>query len=136
MIELRKSGLWDRAIRNLRYAWKRMGSIDAYFSEQSFSPELSETDRERLISQMQACLEARGGEVSARSRAVALGHAYHTLNEEGRKRFLSVLAEEFGPDRDRIDLAVADVSKAWIRPPGRASRRSFARRWKHRGLNY
>ena len=56
MIELRKSGLWDRAIRNLRYAWKRMGSIDAYFSEQSFSPELSETDRERLISQMQACL--------------------------------------------------------------------------------
>ena len=120
MIELRKSGLWDRAIRNLRYAWKRMGSIDAYFSEQSFSPELSETDRERLISQMQACLEARGGEVSARSRAAALGHAYHTLNEEGRKRFLSVLAEEFGPDRDRIDLAVADVSKA-LDPATRAS---------------
>ena len=97
-----------------------MGSIDAYFSERSFSPELSETDRERLISQMQACLEARGGEVSARSRAAALGHAYHNLNEKGRKRFLSVLAEEFGPDRDRIDLAVADVSKA-LDPATRAS---------------
>ena len=75
MIELKKSGLWDRAIRNLRSAWNRMGSTDAYFSEQSFAPELSESDRERLISQMQACLEARGGEVSARSRAAALGHA-------------------------------------------------------------
>ncbi len=89
-----------------------MGSDDSYFSEQSLSPELSALDRERLISQMQSCLEARGGDVSARSRATALGHAYHTLNETGRKRFMRVLAEEFGPDRDRIDAAVADMQKA------------------------
>ena len=43
---------------------------------------------------MKACLEARG-RISARSRAAALGHAYHTLNEK-TETILSVLAEEFG----------------------------------------
>ena len=112
MTEYRKPGFWDRAILNLRSVWNRMGSDDAYFSEQSLSPELSDLDRKRLISQMQSCLEGRGGEVSARSRAAALGHAYHTLNETGRKRFMRVLAEEFGSDRDRIDAAVDGMQKA------------------------
>ena len=112
MVEHKRSGFWDRAIRNLRSAWSRMGSDDAYFSEESLSPDLSDRDRERLIIQMQACLDAKGGEVSARSRATALGHAYHTLNETGRKRFLGILAEEFGSDRDEVDAAVAVMQNA------------------------
>ena len=107
MIYHMKSGFWDRAIRNLRSVWHAIGSPDNYFSETLFSPDLSEIDRERLIEQMQECLATRGGEVSARSRAVALGYAYLALNEFGRKRFLGVLASEFGPDEETVNKAVA-----------------------------
>ena len=98
MMEQRKSSFWDRAVRNLRSVWGKIGATDNYFLEASFSPELNEIDQGRLIEHMRACLEARGGEVSARSRAAALGHAYLALNETGRKRFLGVLASEFGSD--------------------------------------
>ncbi len=41
---------------------------------------------------MQACLEGRGGEVTARARAAALGQAYLALDATGRERFLRLLA--------------------------------------------
>ena len=112
MIEHKKSGFWDRAIHNLRHAWNKMGSPDDYFSNATFSPDLCDSDRERLIHQMQACLEARGGEVSARSRAAALGHAYLALNENGRIRFLGVLTREFGPEYRAVDAAMVNLQQA------------------------
>ena len=111
-MEKRKSSFWDRAVRNLRSVWGKIGATDNYFLEASFSPELNEIDQRRLSEQMRACLEARGGEVSARSRAAALGHAYLALNETGRKRFLGVLASEFGSDTETVNKAISDLQKA------------------------
>ena len=112
MMEQRKSSFWDRAVRNLRSVWGKIGATDNYFLEASFSPELNEIDQGRLIGHMRACLEARGGEVSARSRAAALGHAYLALNETGRKRFLGVLASEFGSDTETVNKAISDLQNA------------------------
>ena len=106
MTEIKKTGFWDRALRNLRGAWEKIAAAEDNFSAASLSPDLSDHDREQLIEQMQACLEARGGEVSARSRAAALGHAYLALNETGRKRFLTVMADEFDVDNAQVDEAV------------------------------
>jgi len=58
------------------------------------------------------CLEHRGGEVSARVRAAELGHLYLTLDTAGRERFLRLLAEEYGLDRDALDQAMAAVQAA------------------------
>ncbi|MGY8992112.1 MAG: malonyl-CoA decarboxylase N-terminal domain-containing protein, partial [Rhodospirillales bacterium] len=66
---------------------------------------------------------APGGEVSARARAAALGQAYLTLNDEGRARFLTVLAEDFDVDHDAVDLA----SKAVARAQGPESRQRAER---------
>jgi malonyl-CoA decarboxylase len=55
---------------------------------------------------MRDCLEARGGEVSARANAAVLGHAYLDLNETGRQRFLRLLATEFDTDAAAVDAAV------------------------------
>lgn len=112
MTEIKKSGFWDRAIRNLRGAWEKIASDGDSFTVGSLSPDLSDNDRERLVEQMQACLEARGGEVSARSRAAALGHAYLALNETGRKRFVGVLADEFDVDKIRVDAAVQALAES------------------------
>jgi malonyl-CoA decarboxylase len=65
-----------------------------------------------LRSQALDCLEGRGGEVSARAHAAALGRSYMGLNSEGRQRFLKVLADEFGTDPVAIDQAMTDVREA------------------------
>ncbi|MGP6159002.1 MAG: malonyl-CoA decarboxylase [Vulcanimicrobiaceae bacterium] len=46
----------------------------------------------RLEGEMRACLEARGGEVSARTRAAQLGRDYAQLDEAGREVFFRTLS--------------------------------------------
>src|SRR3546814_14702781 len=57
-------------------------------------------------------LEARGGEVSARMRAAALGRIYLEQDAEGRQRFLTVLAREFSVSANAVDEAVAHYQAA------------------------
>jgi malonyl-CoA decarboxylase len=71
---------------------------------------------------MTRCLEARGGEISARSEAAALGRAYLALNPTGRGAFLRLLATEFDLDEsvvaDKLEaLRAADTpaEKRWAR---------------------
>ena len=75
-------------------------------------PNLPDKDAEVLKIQMRDCLEGRGGEVSARARAANLGRVYLSLNAQGRKRFLQILATEFDIDRKAVDKAVAALQKA------------------------
>jgi malonyl-CoA decarboxylase len=107
MNELKPLSFWDRALANLRGMWGKIASSEGEFARTAWSPDLDDSDRATLIEQMQACLEARGGEVSARARAAALGRSYLALNEHGRKRFVRVLADTFDIDRRQIDDAVA-----------------------------
>ncbi len=67
--------------------------------------EASERDIERLRQQLQECAESRGGEVSTRQRAARLAEAYLRLNDNGRRRFLLMIALEFGPDPARVAKA-------------------------------
>ncbi len=102
-------GFLDR-LKNLRGLWR---DIAATVGETiGLAPELPADAAEVLRGQMRDCLAGRGGEVSARARSAALGRSYLGLNTEGRHRFLRILAEEFGPDRQSIDAAVATLQKA------------------------
>jgi malonyl-CoA decarboxylase len=67
---------------------------------------------EQLRSQLRDCAEGQGGEVSARSRAARLAETYLHLNDEGRQRFLKLIALEFGPDPAKVELAHKDYQKA------------------------
>ena len=57
-------------------------------------------------------VEAKGGEVSARSRAAELGRAYLGLSRLGRRRFLHLLAEEFGPQPQEVEAAIRALRAA------------------------
>lgn len=82
-------------------------------SNGKISPDLSsQDDADRLRDLMAACLEARGGEVSARARAAGLGRTYLELDLEGRRRFLQIVAEGFGPDLEAVDAAMESVQTA------------------------
>ncbi len=97
--------------KRLLGAWHDIA--DSVTSNAKISTDLSsQDDADSLREQMAACLEARGGEVSARARAAALGRTYLELEPEGRQKFLRILADGFGPDAESIDAAMALVQAA------------------------
>ncbi len=102
-------GLLERTLRRFRRAWRGTN----YGSPQThFSLELSAGDIKQLRRQIDACLEARGGEVSARARAAHLGEAYLELNLQGRQRFLEVLAQDYGVDQEKLEASIAHYQNA------------------------
>jgi malonyl-CoA decarboxylase len=120
MNETTRVGLISRTFQNLREVWRDMADRTSGVFSASPSPALTDKDVEPIKNQMRDCLDARGGEVSARSRAANLGRTYLSLNAQGRKRFLQILAHEFGPDRQAIDRCIAALQQpgldmaAWI----------------------
>lgn len=105
MSETQTSGLLDRA-------WERVVQGLRQATRAEVKPDLPRSDVARLREQIDACLAGRGGEVSARREAVALGGTYLALNTEGRQRFLRLLASDYGLDRKRLDAAMDAVSAA------------------------
>ena len=73
--------LFDRAIRRLTGVWRDMAAGVATEPDDS------------IEAQMRACLQARGGDVSARNRAAKLAQAYLLFDEAGRTAFLRTLAQ-------------------------------------------
>jgi malonyl-CoA decarboxylase len=96
-------GVYDFTLTNLRTLKARWRDFAS--DKNGLSAILSDSDADRLRRQMQDCLEARGGEVSARARAAGLGQTYLALPAEGRARFLHLLANDF--DIDRVAVASA-----------------------------
>ena len=93
------SGLFDRAIRRITNVWRDMAAS------------VSGEEGESIADQMQACLVARGGEVSARNRAAKLARTYLTLDAAGRIDFLRALAG-FDSDPEAVAAAYAGVQEA------------------------
>ncbi len=112
MTEPSKVGFFDRTVRNLRNAWQAIAGSAYDAKAASLRPDLPEDDANALRQQMRACLETRGGEVSARARAAALGRAYLALDATGRERFLGVLAADFDVDHGAVDAAIEAVREA------------------------
>ncbi|MGE0417586.1 MAG: malonyl-CoA decarboxylase [Acetobacteraceae bacterium] len=106
--------LLDRAIRRLTTAWRDMAGNAGVDSDQS------------LQAQMEACLRARGGEVSARNRAALLAQTYLGLDEAGRIDFLRRLAT-FDSDPDAVAAAYEAVRSAQD-PAERATAKAELRR--------
>ncbi len=107
-----RDSLLDRTMHNLREAWREVADWRGGLLSTASSPNLSEKDAEALKAKMRDCLEARGGEVSARARAANLGRIYLGLNAKGRRRFLKILATEFDIDRKAVDKAAAKLQQA------------------------
>jgi malonyl-CoA decarboxylase len=105
------AGLLDRALKRVTALWR-----DVAGSEPA----------EALDAQMRACLDGRGGEVSARGRAAGLAQAYLGLDTAGRAAFLRSLAG-FDSDLDAASAAWAKVAEATT-PMERATAKARLRR--------
>ena len=92
----------DRTLSNVRTVWKGIASLRRDSDAASFSEDLPDDEHERLLVDIDECLLGRGGEVSARSRAAALGETYLGFSDEGRRNFLTLLAHNYGVDHRKI----------------------------------
>ena len=110
--EPEKTGFLDRTLRKLKNAWQNIAGSSYDATQAGTRPDLPDADLESLRQQMRDCLQSRGGEVSARARAAALGYVYLALDAKGRERFLGVLAREFDVDSARVDAAIEDLRLA------------------------
>jgi len=108
MTEFFSPGLLDR----LSMLWRDLIPSRDEETVQALKADLPDEDLARVRDQMLACLEGKGGEVSARTRAAALGQAYLCLNEAGKERFLRLLAEEFDTDHAAVKAAVEALQAA------------------------
>ena len=107
-------GLFDRAIRRITGVWRDMAAGVSAEGDQS------------IAAQMRACLNARGGEVSARNRAAKLAQAYLQFDEKARTAFLHTLAE-FDSDPSAV-AAAYDRLQATEDPAERATATAALRR--------
>ena len=98
---------WGQIARAVQEIVPRKRSLEI-----ALKPDLPESDEEKLVAAFEECVEHRGGEVQARARAAALGDAYLNLEEEGRRRFLELLATRFAPSRKSVDAAMEAVQSA------------------------
>ncbi len=114
MSDAAATGLLDRAIRRITTAWRDMAASVAGEQDES------------LEAQMHACLNGRGGEVSARNRAAKLADTYQSLDDAGRRQFLQTLAS-FDSDPDAVADAYTAVQKA-VDPAERATAKAALRR--------
>lgn len=103
--------LLERGLRSLVGAWRGIAGGDE--TTQLARDGLTDPkDAERLRALFVECLEARGGEVSARARAAALGRLYLGFDDAGKRAFLQVLANGFAADEVALDTAIAEVQRA------------------------
>ena len=94
----------NRLFNNILSAWKGV-SVQFSGKRLELSSYLHVDEHEPLRAKIADCLEGKGGEVSARSRAAELGKAYLGLNDEGRHKYLQLLINEFGIDHDKVRTA-------------------------------
>jgi malonyl-CoA decarboxylase len=119
----------DRALDNLRARWRDIAASARGAVGAPPRSNLPPEDAGRIRSHMRACLEARGGEVSARARAAQLGRIYLSLDPEGRRNFLLMVACDFDVDPAMVDGGVARLLAA-----GEALARGRAERALRRAL--
>lgn len=108
----RSPTLLDRTLKNLRRAWTDFSDTTRHYISGQPRPDLPDEDLTRVRGEIEACVVGRGDEASVRARAAALGQLYMELDPVGRRRFLGVLAADFGVEREGVDAAIIAVQEA------------------------
>ncbi|MGF1608511.1 MAG: malonyl-CoA decarboxylase [Kiloniellales bacterium] len=100
MAETQGDSFFERALANLASAWRDVAAGAARTVRlNGVAPRRSPEAWRALMAE---CLEARGGEVSARLRAAELGKTYLELEGDDKRRFLEVLARDFATDQEQV----------------------------------
>jgi malonyl-CoA decarboxylase len=103
MGDVQQPSFFEKTFANLADAWRDVAASAA--RSVGLTPASSRGPRgdKALQALMTECLEARGGEVSARMRAAELGECYLELDAAGKRRFLEMLAHGFAVNQTLVE---------------------------------
>ncbi len=103
MGDVQQPSFFEKTFANLADAWRDVAASAA--RSVGLTPANSRGPRgdKALQALMTECLEARGGEVSARMRAAELGECYLELDAAGKRRFLEMLAHGFAVNQTLVE---------------------------------
>ena len=104
------SQLFQKTIRRWVPFWRDVPPQYDLLEKLSLDPHLTTADEKVLLTWMDACLKDNGGEVAARTRAAELGRRFLDLNDEGRVRFLTLMADNYSVDEERLK----QVIESWL----------------------
>jgi malonyl-CoA decarboxylase len=107
-----RTNVWDRALRQLSFAWQDVADAARIRSGRRLRADLPDDDLERIRDQVAECIAGVGGEVLARGRAAAIGNSYLSLDEEGKRRFLVMLARDFEIDMAAVEAEASAMMQA------------------------
>jgi malonyl-CoA decarboxylase len=102
--------LFQKTIKRWVPFWRDVPPHHDLLEKLSLDPDLNKTDEKVLLTWMDACLKDNGGEVAARTRAAELGRRFLELNDVGRVRFLSLMADNYSVDETRLTQAI----ESWL----------------------
>lgn len=101
-----------RTVVSVLRAWREVGTMARHAISHDIRPSVPKEDMELLRKQMKLCLDSRGGEVTARANTADLGRTYLSLNEEGRLKFLKMLADDFVLDDKKLGSLAKKYTQA------------------------
>ena len=122
LMPLTEPTLLNRTLGRLRRALRGAAGSARLRVTGQLRPGLPADDAARIRKQIDACLRAQGGEVSARARAADLAHTYLQLSPAGRLRFFRLLARDYDVNRLDIQRAI----ELWQAAEGKESTRLAA----------
>jgi malonyl-CoA decarboxylase len=102
--------LFQKTIKRWVPFWRDVPPHHDLLEKLSLDPDLNKADEKVLLTWMDACLKDNGGEVAARTRAAELGRRFLELNDVGRVRFLSLMADNYSVDETRLTQAI----ESWL----------------------
>jgi malonyl-CoA decarboxylase len=102
--------LFQKTIKRWVPFWRDVPPHHDLLEKLSLDPDLNKADEKVLLTWMDACLKDNGGEVAARTRAAELGRRFLELNDVGRVRFLSLMADNYSVDEARLTQAI----ESWL----------------------
>jgi malonyl-CoA decarboxylase len=91
-----------KTVVSLLRTWQEVKGTAFHVFSKEIRASVPKEDEAELRSRMMLCLDSPGGEVTARANTAELGRIYLGLNEEGHKKFLSILAKDFDVDHKRL----------------------------------
>ncbi len=83
-------GISGQTINKIINVWNESGN-----SALKIRPDLPKSDEEILRNLLEDCVNARGGEISVKSKIIHLGIIYINLTDKGKSKFLRILARDF-----------------------------------------
>ena len=96
----------DRTLERLRSAFVETARGAREVVGAPLRSDLPDDDIPRLKTRIDAYLEGKGGETARRGRAAELGQAYLSMSPTGRRKFLTVLASDYGLTREAAAATV------------------------------